>query len=202
LELFNQEYAKYELTQRISDSMRPFKAYGVLSLIGGYAAYPVNYKHLDSLMDADNSVKIDFTTYPEYLERAADTLTAPTAAHPVAYDRSGTGLFFAGTAADANVLIAYIKKPDDPYFDYYIDVTYEIKYLTEGQAAYTLQSGEAYRTGIGSGAVTSISKELDWDDTDKIKVANIILGYLGVQLEDQASYQHSSIKEQKDAALL
>lgn len=212
LELFNQEYAKFEATQRVSDSLRPFKATATLTVTAltvteSAATLPTatdleysEYFHIIPTL-LYGTVPVDFVTVAEYLDRKGDTLTAPSTTYPVAYIDNATQIKFDGVTS-GSVTMYYIRKPDTPYFDYYVDANYEVQYLTEGQSTYTLQTGEVYRDGTTAGSgVDSISVELDWNDSDKIKVANIILGYLGVQLEDQAAYQHSNVQEQQDAML-
>lgn len=203
-EFKNQEYAKFEATQRIGDSFRPLKTSATLTVAASAATLPTvagsEYMHIIPTLYY-GSIPVDFLTLEEYLNRKGDELTEPSATYPVAYIDNSTQIKFDGVTS-GSVTMYYLRKPDTPYYDYYIDADYEVKYLTESQAAYTLGTGEVYRDGTASGAVTSISKELDWEDSDKIKVANMILGYLGVQLEDQAVFQHSNIKEQKDTMLL
>jgi len=202
LEFFNKEWNKYLDSQRLVESFKPLLTRGLVYSTGGFASLPSDFYHLISGSMVYNSKEVDFITPQEYGSRLYDELTQPTSDYPIAYFRDNSNIFFGGIATDPvnPISFLYIKTPDDPYFDYYIDANSEVQYLTEGQSAYTLQTDEVYRDGTTSGAVTSISKELDWTDSDKIKVANIILGYLGVQLEDQASYQHSNVQEQQDKA--
>jgi len=188
-------------------------------LLDNHSAYISNY-YIDLPSDyfqllpntiLYNSNKVDFISLTEYADRITDELTQPTATYPIAYFKednvSGNPnsfyLYFYPVENDGSnpVTLMYLKEPDEPFFDYYIDANSEVQYLTEGQSAYTLQTDEVYRDGTASGNVTSVSKELDWRDYDKGKIANIILGYLGTQLEDQASVQHSAMQEQQDDIL-
>jgi hypothetical protein len=197
LEFYNSEYQKFEATQRISDSFRPFKTNDDLTVAASSATLPTDLMHIISPLYYSN-VKVDYCTLGEYLERKSDELTKPSVSYPVAYVEGSTAMKFDGVTS-GTVTLWYLSKPTTPFFDYYIDTDYSIKYLAVGATGYILQPGQTYRTGLTSGAISSQSVELMWSDYDKIKIVHLILGYLGVQMDLQGAYQHAGVKEQKDA---
>jgi len=211
LEYWNKEWEKLGGTYRDTETFKPFLANHSDYISNYYVQLPSDYFLLLTETIMYNGNKVDFISQTEYADRVSDELTQPTATNPIAYfkEDSVSGaptsyyIYIGGVETDGSNLLSfmYLKEPDEPFYDYYIDANSEVQYLTEGQSAYTLQTGEVYRDGTTSGSVTSTSKELDWRDYDKIKIQNIILGYLGVQLEDQASYQHSNLQEQQDDIL-
>jgi hypothetical protein len=83
-----------------------------------------------------------------------------------------------------------------PFFDYYTDANYNVKYLTNGQT-YTLGASEVYRDGTSSGKVVGVSHELKWPDTDKINIISLLLEKLGVSLQSPEISQYAMTKEQQ-----
>jgi len=104
-----------------------------------------------------------------------------------------------GEVISGYVLLDYYKYPDDPYYDYYTDASGNVTYLTEGQAAYTLQAGEIARDGSTAGdAVTSASTDLEWGDQDAINILDMVVSDVSMALTDPNSFQASMLERKEN----
>lgn len=92
--------------------------------------------------------------------------------------------------------MSYIKYPDDPFYDYYIDANMQYKYLEPG-VSYTLQANEVYRDGTVAGTVTSISQPFQFPESLYPNLSNIILGYMATDLRDQFLKQVAESRKDK-----
>lgn len=143
--------------------------------------------------DDDTIVPIDMVTDEEWLFRRIDALTAPSTSYPVA-KIAGENLYVLPEDID-RVILYYLKDPSTPFFDYYYDDDYNIQYLS-ASGSHVLTTGETGRSGEVAGAtVTSSTVELEWEDTDKIKILHRILTKLGVSMDEQLVAQYATSKE-------
>lgn len=104
-----------------------------------------------------NRFPVDLVSSTEYYDRYTNSQTKGTTTEPIAYQAwynlflapdffNVPVLFLQGIPTDDyGVYVDYYRHPSDPYFDYYTDASGNITYLTEDQAAYTLQAGEVSR---------------------------------------------------------
>lgn len=214
---FEQEIGKYASTSRVEDSLLPFlirKTIPVASLV-----LPDDYRfHVGStahyVVAPSTAVPIDRVTYEEWLERTGNTLLTPSDTHPVMYFYKGDSddvdeyadtvyniEFDAGGTVLSYITMAYIKDPPACIFDYYIDVEGEIQYLDELES-YTLavDGSEEYRDGSTTGTFVSISKELWWNDSDKLKILEMALMKIGVKMENGAVMQYAGMLNQINQA--
>ena len=90
-EYFIQQYAKFQQTQKITDSLAPFIKTATITLTSGAGYLPQDYMHLIGMPTYSQTVgataytrKIDVVSRLEYAERVTDPITQPTAVYPVA----------------------------------------------------------------------------------------------------------------------
>ena len=81
-EYFIQQYAKFQETQKITDSLAPFIKTATVTLTSGVGYLPVDYMHLigtPTYLQTITTRKIDVVSRLEYAERVIDPITQPTA---------------------------------------------------------------------------------------------------------------------------
>jgi len=153
----------------------------------------------DTYPDISDMIYVDVVTELELQNRLANAITAPSTSDPVAYF-TDTRIYVFGTVG-GYLLVTYYKQPNDPYFDYYTDASGNITYLTEGQGAYTLQTGEISRSGsVAPAAVTSLSVDLEWEDYDAVNILDMIVSDVSIALSDPESFQASILERQQNAS--
>ena len=103
-EYFAQQYAKFQQTQNVTDSLAPFIKTATLTLVAGVASLPTDYLHLIGTPTYTQTVssvaytrKIDVLSRLELSERLADPITQPTLVYPVAVIGKGTTSGYIGT---------------------------------------------------------------------------------------------------------
>jgi len=126
-EYFIQQYAKFQETQKITDSLAPFIKTATVTLTSGVGYLPVDYMHLigtPMYLQAADTRKIDVVSRLEYAERVVDPITQPTAIYPIAilgtttrtgafgeYFDYGTNSYVRGIGAFAQTQIDGVDRP-------------------------------------------------------------------------------------------
>jgi hypothetical protein len=126
-EYFIQQYAKFQETQKITDSLAPFIKTATVTLTSGVGYLPVDYMHLigtPMYLQAADTRKIDVVSRLEYAERVVDPITQPTAIYPIAilgmttrteafgeYFDYGTNSYVRGIGAFAQTQIDGVNRP-------------------------------------------------------------------------------------------
>lgn len=145
--------------------------------------------------DDDTIVPVDVVTDEEWTFRRIDALTAPSATYPIA-KIAGEGLYVLPSSL-SKVILTYLKSPSTPFFDYYYDDDYNIQYLS-ASGTHLLTTGETGRLGETAGStVISSTVELEWEDTEKIKILHRIVTKLGVSMDEQLVAQYATAKEKE-----
>ena len=185
-EYYTQEYDKWDVTQKVHDSLRPFLVVddtatfttGVEDLDD--LAY--SYRHISSARVTTDDTPIDIVTPLEWNYRMDDELTQPTLEDPVMI--VDTDALRIRPSSITEAYVTYLKEADnEPFYDYYIDANRNVQWMGVNGATYTLGANEVYRDGTTSGTVTSINRELEWADKDKINILSFIIEKLGVSLQ-------------------
>jgi hypothetical protein len=193
----NADFKKYEQTQVLTDSLKALVYEDTVTFVAGsedIADLSQTYWH--ALNGYDDTTRADILTQKEWSETISSTALAPQTWCPVLNVFNGVLRIF--PTSITSYTLSYLKVPDTPFFDYYIDANDNIQYLTVGQA-YTLQANEVYRDGTTSGTVNSISAELSYPEQDRVDVLYKILQKLGVSLNEQDALQYGmagSVKEE------
>lgn len=196
VEYFDQEKRKAEATGDVTDALRAFITTLNSTATSGVLAIPTNPKYSKLLQAYRIS---DTTYYPcdevsqmEKGDRLTNSLTVPTAKNPIVSVEGSSFVF--NPATTAYVKVVYLKRPTDPFLDFYYDTYKNIVYL-DASTTYTLQAGEEYRDGTGTGTVTSLTTEFEWaDDMDIINIAYILLVKLGKSIPDNLAIELGSQK--------
>lgn len=192
LSLFNEYCKGIEVSQTVSDALRVFKTSSTRTLTTGYVSAPSDYAHLTAIHVGGDTTLIDELTDEEWVFRQDDELTAPTTSYPIAR-LADTKIYVLPTTIDS-ITVLYIRKPTEPFFDYYIDANLNVVYMGVS-TSHTLGTSEEYRDGTTSGSKTSVSVELEWEDLDKIKILHRILTKFGVSMDEQLVAQYAASKE-------
>ena len=99
-EYFIQQYAKFQQTQKITDSLAPFIKTATVTLTSGVGFLPVDYMHMigsPTYLQTTTTRKIDVVSRLEYVERAVDAITQPTTTYPIAVLGTGDKTSYIGT---------------------------------------------------------------------------------------------------------
>jgi hypothetical protein len=145
------------------------------------------------------ALHFDFLTPQEWNNYMGDAVMKGTSTYPVACI-IGSKLYLSPASQPSYnaVSILYLRKPTTPIFDYYYDAQYTVQYLTEDQTAYTLLTGEVGSAGQTAGtAVTSASKDLEWNDFDIVNIISLILEKVAISLSAPDIAQYAMSLEQK-----
>lgn len=199
-EYYNQQYEKWSGSQAMVDSLKPFlevdEVWSYTSPgVFDFTDLNATYKHASAARVSIDGVKIEIVTPVEWNEWSGDVVMQGTATHPLMVMLSDGAKVRPSTVDD--ILFTYLRKADnEPFFDYYADAQNNIQYFVNG-AQHVLLTGEVYRDGTDTGTVTSISRELEWEDFDKINIISIILEKIGVSLQSPEVTQYAMALEQK-----
>jgi len=199
------DYAKqFEDDIDSSSTIGLFKKLDIpLTIAAGIATLPTDYFQLigepwyiDNTDTNDPSATrtIDVVTTLQKAKRRKDYLTQPTAKYPYcevgSMDASKNIEIRVSPSTITNIYIDYIRLPDTPYLDYYInDTTYIATYLTEGTQNVPIPTGSTYRDGTNPSTVNPITK--DWEFT--VDSLPLIVAYfrseIGAILPDDVALQ-------------
>jgi len=158
----------------------------------------VNSWATSSHLNFSSLTHIDLVSSAELADRLDNAITLPSSAQPVGYLEE-TKLWVWGVSS-GYVLLDYYRYPTSEYFDYYTDSQGNVTYLTDGQASYTLQTGEIARDGSTSGSsVTSASVDTEWDDDDALHILDMIVSDVSIALSDPESFQASLLERKENA---
>jgi hypothetical protein len=202
----NDEYRKYELSQIITDTLVSFKTTTSIAIDvnGEYdlSGLTDDYWHPSALTydDSGSTRIIEIVTDLEYAERLANTLLAPDNYYPIAkfYRNSGgTDVIKVNPLVSVSATFDYLRKPTEPFYDYYINANDELVYMPPG-TNHTLGAGEEYRDGTTSGTVNSISVELPFPEGDRLDVAYMILQKFGIPVREEGAVQYGAAREAKE----
>jgi len=190
-EYFDQEKRKAEATGDITDSLRPFIVTLNSSATSGVLAIPTNPQYAKLLqayrLSGSDYRKCDQITQMEKGDRLENSLTVPTAKYPTV-SIEGSNFVFNPTTT-AYVKVVYLKRPTDPFLDFYYDANQSIVYMDAG-TSHTLGTDEVYRDGTSSGTVNSVTVEFEWvNDSDAIAIAHNILVKLGVTIPNNLAIE-------------
>lgn len=112
-EYFAQQYAKFQQTQNITDSLAPFIKTATITLVGGVASLPSDYLHLIGTPTCTETVgsttftrKVDMVSKLELTERLIDPITVPTTTYPIATIGPGTTSGYIGTYGTSIIELA------------------------------------------------------------------------------------------------
>lgn len=205
LDHFEILYNSYERTQEISDSLRRFKSTktgGQLSFTDSKINIPTDYAHSGFLYYKKNGTDVKpvyIVDDDKFMMRQNSFIEEPTSDYPIARFVDGYIQYLPTTLDTNNFTFSYLRYPISPVYDYYIDANGVVQYLAEGEG-HDWEDGETDSSGVihyaSSGSLsgyeyTSLTKELDFNEEDKLKVAYRILQAVGVPINEAGVYQYA-----------
>jgi len=144
-----------------------------------------NYAYWLGAHDSDNNVKVDLVTEEEYHDRVEDSVMAPSASVICAVERTTEIVVYPATILNIN--ISYMRYPNTPFLDYYIDVNGYIQFLADG-ATHTWTTGEIDSTGTtrttGQPDWDSLTEELEFPTDMHSDFLNEVLSRVGIRLQE------------------
>ena len=213
--LFSDFYDKFEGNIESSDALGGFKVfeYGIdltanANQTAAVGTLPANYYHIIGQPKTIGGLApftvyvVDIVTAQEHSIRIEDYLTQPTTIHPMCQiggvNASEEMQIRVYPYSIAKVYIDYLREPDTPYLDFYInDTTLDYTYMASGVNV-TVPLGSTYRDGT-PGVTTEASLTVNWEyDNDDIElIIGKFLGLMGIQLESEILIQSGALIESK-----
>lgn len=150
-------------------------------------------------MITDSDAVVHLVDEQEYQDRKEDSILTPSATNPVA--RLHEDEIVIDPTSISSVDFTYIRYPETPFLDYYIDTSGVIQYLAAG-ATHTWATGE-----IDSDGTTHTAGDADWSsNTQELEIGehyhldfmNYIMGYIGVRLEIPPVSQYAEGMKQQE----
>lgn len=210
MEFANELYSQYEVTGEISDNIRCLEVHmGGDSMPltidnDGFAMIPPDYYHYSSISyllvtgyDGETPIvtsrNVAVLTDAEFNIIRGRALMYPSKKYPVCTFRNGRIQFLPRDLR--KVEFSYLKKPTEPFFDYYISSIGEVVYMLPNQS-YMISSPAEYRDGT-TGLKNSLSVEMDWSDNAYPKLTQLMLSKIGISIKDRDLIQYSELNQNK-----
>lgn len=177
---------------------------------------PSDYLRMDSMVyiSATSTVPnkpVELISAAEYVRRCADILAPPMEENYVAYIEDGDTLHTKPYYTVGRWILCfpqlttgtwgmfYIRKPTDPFLDYYIDADGDIQFMSEPTAGnHTLAVGEVYRDGTTTGTMTSATVELTIPIEFHDRFMERLIERLGLKDRDAMTMGYGMSKDQQD----
>jgi len=198
---------QFEKNQANTDSLSPFKRFmGLFNTdplfidSNGIAITPVDYYYHSSAsykqyINKPNCEpelrqrKVEVVTDSQWDDIMSSSIRPPSEKYPI-MNYQDSYIRFAPTNLKA-VNYVYLKTPVPPVYDFYFSVDGEMIYLPPN-TKHTLIVGEEGSQGqVAPATVTSLSVESEFQDADKLELANLILQHIGINLREGALLQYS-----------
>jgi len=193
-------YDAYERSKEMTDSIRRFKVTksgAQLTPSGTKLTLPTDYAH-DSFLyykkDGTDVRACELVDDDQFMMRQTSVVEEPTEYYPIYRLITDYIEYLPTTLNQSYFTFSYLRYVGEPFYDYYIDVNGLPHYLAEG-ATHTWVTGERDSNGTshttGDTAWTSLTKELDFNEEDKLKVATKILQAVSVPINEAGVYQYA-----------
>lgn len=201
----------FELSQVLTDDVLPFKVHlGSPNIpylpvdTNGYAALPQSFFYPSSLEyryfpnnDCEGEYikrKIDVLTDGQWPDVEGSAIRKPTLMYPACNFQAGAIRFLPRNIQ--RVEFVYLRLPVTPVYDYYINTENEYVYLEPG-VSHVLTIGEEGSLGQQSGiTVQSLSVELEWNETNKLDILNLMLSHFGLNVREGMIEQFAEMTKQ------
>jgi len=212
-EYYAQQYEKFQLTQNITDSLKPFISTATVALTTGAGTLPSSpsdYLHtvgkptcVETISAVTYTRTIDVITEAEYAERVVDPITQPTTTYPVAVIR-GTTITVYPTSI-TSITLYFLRKPTAPALDYYLTVATNVRTYMAAAGTHTVATptGTEYyplaATQPSAGATyASQTVELEWGLQDRPSILNMLLHKCGMEMGDTTIAQYELQQQEKN----
>ena len=208
-ELYDQRIGNFETDLENMDSLGWFKVhnYGI-DLTAGIGTLPTNYYQVigrPRILDGTTTRRVDVVTEFEYGAREDDFLTGSSATYPYCriggINGSGQLQIRVSPTTTTKIWIDYLKSLTVPFLDYMVKDDTLVR--TDFAETATLQSvpvGYTSRDGTVGGAgvtITSLTKNLKWDDGDLSLIITKLVNRVAKQLPDELLLQTSTVEQAK-----
>ena len=211
--VFAKYYAEFENSSENSESLSGFKVLGeFIPIVAGVGTLPASYYHVVGMpwYLSTGSVRryLDLVSSLEHSKREQDYLTKATLIHPTfrfgLVDVAADMTVHVSPAIGINpIYLDYIRIPNVPILDYYLnDTTLNYTLLEEGVAV-DVPLGSTLKDGTQGPVVGYVpdSIEWEWDAEDLPLIISLFLQHLGIQLPDNILYEGGTLIEQKSDKL-
>jgi len=208
-EVYDQRIGNFEANLENMDSLGWFKVHNsLINLTGGVGTLPVNYYQMigkPRILDGTITRRVDLVTEFEYGAREDDFLTGSSATYPYCriggIDETGQMTIRVSPTTITQIRIDYLKTLTVPFLDYMVkDDTYVRTDFAETATLQSVPAGYTYRDGTVGGAgvtITSLTKNLKWDDGDLPLILTKLVNRVAKQLPDELLLQTSAIEQAK-----
>lgn len=178
-DLYRQEYAEFESTQKITDKLGFYKTF--TTPIGldenNQADLPGDFYHLTGLevVFNDDSVKNCETLKDgHWFKRKQSVAFAPSNEYPIARQIGSSKIEVLPESA-AKVIMYYLRRPAVAKFGYTVNES-------------------------GTGWIYDVAKstQVDWVEIDHPRIQDKVLGLLGLSLRDDDLVRHESVKKNQN----
>ena len=208
-EIYDQRIGNFEIDQENMDSLGWFKVhnYGI-DLAAGIGTLPTNYYRVigkPRILDGTTTRRVDIVSEFEYGAREDDFLTLATALHPYCrlggINASSQEQIRVTPTTTTKIWIDYLKTITVPFLDYMINNTTLVRTnFAETSTLQSVPSGYTYRDGTVGGAavtITSLTKNLKWDDGDLSLIITKLVNRVAKELPDELLLQTSAVEQAK-----
>jgi len=208
-EIYDQRIERFETDLENMDSLGRFKIhnYGV-DLTAGVGTMPTNYYRVigkPRILDGSTTRRVDIVSEFEYGAREDDFLTLATALYPYCriggVNASSQIQVRVSPTTTTKIWIDYLKELTVPFLDYMVNnATYVRTDFAETATLQSVPSGYTYRDGTVGGAavtITSLTKNLKWDDGDLSLIITKLVNRVAKELPDELLLQTSMTEQAK-----
>ena len=205
--VFAKYYAEFENSSENSESLSGFKVLGEsIPIVAGVGTLPASYYHVVGMpwYLSTGSVRryLDLVSSLEHSKREQDYLTKATLIHPTfrfgLVDVAADMTIHVTPTTITPVYLDYIRTPDTPFLDYYIDrTTLVYTWMASGGGVVAIPAGSTARDGTTAGNTNSETVNWEFDSEDLPLIISLFLQHLGIQLPDNILYEGGTLVEQK-----
>jgi hypothetical protein len=208
--VLNKKQEEFETDTDNIDTLARFKTLETpIVLVAGSCSLPSDYRDIigkPRIVDSGGITRrCDLVSQLEKDERTDDYLTQPTQTYPV-YTIGDSDisenliLHVYPTTITGNITIDYLRNPQIPFLDYFInDTTLVATYMVADAVAVPIPAGYTYRDKTpGATSKDSLTKEFEWDDMDMQLILSIFCELYGIALPDNFLVQVSNAEEIKN----
>lgn len=181
---FDLHLRRYDLDWKSRKTLRPFVEEENGLDLSGSAAYNSisnDIARIIEMRSSENNPIEEIQNEGVWYDRLRKSIKAPTDKNPIGRLQKGSIEIQPNTVTLKDII--YLRYPDDPYLDGYVDSDGNFIYLDSGESS---PGGEA----LLSGEASSQTSELGFEDEDKIEIAARMLGSLGITYNKQSLFQY------------
>lgn len=184
---FDFHLRRYDLDWKSRQTLRPFVEEENNLGLSGSAAYNSVSNSIAKIIEmrsGDDYPIEEIQNTGVWYDRLSKSIKIPSKKNPVGRLQKASIEIRPTTVTLKDII--YLRYPDDPYLDGYIDSNGNFNYLANGESP---DAGEE----LISGNTTSQTIELEFEDEDKIEIAANMLSSLGIAYNKQSLFQYAQM---------